>query len=196
MTVARAIVAALVLGGPAVWATGTGGIKGAVTDGRGEPVRDAVVMVDGPSAPAAAGAAHAVMDQRRDTFVPHVLAVPVGTTIDFPNHDPRLHNVYSTSPAKKFDLGMYGEGETKSVVFDAPGVVRVLCNVHPKMEAFVVVHANPWVAVTDARGSYTITGVPAGQHRVRVWHEGLPETERGVTVHEGQVETVDVRVKR
>ena len=139
--------------------------------------------------------AHAVMDQRRDTFVPHVLAVPVGTTVDFPNNDPRLHNVYSTSPPKTFDLGMYGQGEMKSVTFDIPGVVRVRCNVHPKMEGFVVVHANPYLAVSDSDGAYAITGVPSGAYKVRVWHERLAEKETAVTVRGAQVEHLDLRLK-
>jgi plastocyanin len=152
-------------------------------------------MIEGPSLPAAPDAPHAVMDQRRDTFVPRVLAIPTGTTVDFPNSDPRLHNVFSTSAAKKFDLGMYDQGESKSVTFDVPGVVPVRCNVHPKMEGFVIVHANPYVAVTDARGSYTITGVPSGSYQVRVWHESLAEKRVPVVVREGQVQALDVRLE-
>jgi plastocyanin len=179
-------------GGAARAATGT--VKGTVTSGApATPVANAVVMIEGPSAPAT-GDLHVTMDQKGDAFVPHVIALPVGTTVDFPNGDPRLHNVFSTSPAKKFDLGMYGEGESRNVTFDAPGVVRVLCNVHPKMEAFVVVHANPYLAVTDAKGSYTITGVPPGSYEVRVWHERLPEKSVKVTVREGQVQPLDVRL--
>lgn len=174
----------------------TGAVKGTVTSGAPAttPVANAVVMIEGPSVPAT-GNSHATMHQKGDTFVPHVLAVPVGTIVDFPNGDPRLHNVYSVSPAKKFDLGMYGEGERKSVTFDAPGVVRVLCNVHPKMEAFVVVHSNPYVAVTDAQGSYTITGVPPASYQVRVWHERLPEKQTVVTVREEQVQPLALRLE-
>jgi plastocyanin len=152
-------------------------------------------MVDTPPEPAAAGAPHAVVDQRGERFVPHVLAVVAGTTVDFPNHDPVLHNVSSASPAKRFDLGMYGEGEVRSVTFDAPGVVAIRCNVHPAMSAFVVVHASPHVSVTDARGAYTIPGVPAGTHPVRVWHETLGERQTAVTLREGQVQPLDVRLE-
>jgi plastocyanin len=176
---------------------GTGAIKGTITGGAapGTPVANAAVLLMGPSIPTAADAAHAVMDQRRDSFVPRVLAIAAGTTVDFPNDDPRLHNVYSASAAKKFDLGMYGEGGHKSVTFDVPGVVAVRCNVHPKMEGYIVVHANPYVAVTDARGSYTITGVPAGSYTVRVWAERLTEKEVPVVVREGQVQPLDVRLE-
>jgi plastocyanin len=163
-----------------------GSIKGTVSGPDG-PVADAVVTVDAP-------ARHAVIDQRNQTFVPHVVGVPVGTTVDFPNHDPMLHNVFSASPAKRFDLGMYGEGETKSVTFDTPGVVRLLCNAHPKMEAFVVVSPNPWIAVTDARGAYAITGVPAGSRTVHVWHERLAEATAPVVVRADQVQPLDLRL--
>jgi hypothetical protein len=102
--------------------------------------------------------------------------------------------VFSASPAKRFDLGMYGKGESKSVTFDAPGVIRVGCNAHPKMEAFIVVHPNPYVAVTDTRGVYTISGVPMGTYDVRTWDEKLGEKRERVEVHEGQVTPLDVRL--
>jgi plastocyanin len=174
-------------------AAGTGKVKGTVTSAAG-PATDAVVLVDAP--PAAGGAAHAVMDQRNETFVPHVLAVAAGTTVDFPNSDSILHNVSSASPAKPFDLGMYPHGEVRSVTFDKPGVVEIRCNVHPRMSAFVVVHSNPWAAVTDGRGSYTITGVPAGTYTVRVWHESFAERAATVTVREDGVQPLDVRLER
>jgi plastocyanin len=174
-----------------------GTLKGTITTGSPPtPLAGAVVLVDGPRAPAAPDARHAVVDQRREEFVPHVLAVPVGTTVDFPNHDPVLHNVSSSSPAKRFDLGMYGEGETRSVRFDTPGVVAIRCNVHPRMEAFVVVHDNALAAVTDARGTYTIVDVPAGSHEVRVWHERGAERRVPVTVAAGEVQALDVRLDR
>ena len=185
----------LLLATAALTHAGGGTVKGTVTrTPDGAPLVDAVVMIDAPAADAHPPAAHVVVDQHDDTFVPHVAAVAVGTTVVFSNHDPRLHNVFSASPAKKFDLGMYGQGETKSVVFDKPGVVRIGCNVHPKMEAFVIVHTNPWVGVTDVRGAYSIAGVPGGSHRVRVWHDGMPDAETTVTVTEGGVQALDVKV--
>ncbi len=86
---------------------GGGAVKGTVTTSDHAPVADGVVMIEGPALPAPPAVPHPAMEQRHETFVPHVLAVPVGTTVDFPNHDPMLHNVFSASPAKKFDLGMY-----------------------------------------------------------------------------------------
>ena len=194
---AGAIALLLVVPGGVVGAGG-GTIKGTIrtAESPGAPIADAVVMLDGPSLPAAAGAPHAVMDQLHDAFVPAVLAVAVGTTVNFPNSDPWLHNVFSTSAAKKFDLGMYGQGEVKSVLFDAPGVVEVRCNVHPKMTGFIVVHPNPYVAVSGRpQGSYTIADVPPGTYTLRVWHENMPEEKVPVTIGEGQVRALDVRLK-
>jgi plastocyanin len=190
---ARALVALLVAFtvGPA--AAENGAVKGTITGPNG-PVADAVVLVEGPAVPAKDGAPHVIVEQRDQTFVPHVVAVAVGTTVDFPNHDPMLHNVFSASLAKKFDLGMYDRGETKSVTFDTPGVVRIGCNVHPKMQAFVVVHTNPYVAVSKSDGSYTVSGVPAGSYQLRIWHETFAEQRTPVTVHDGQVETRDARL--
>jgi plastocyanin len=187
-----ALLVVLALGSSAY--AGGGAVKGTVTTSDHAPVADSVVMIEGPALPAPPAAPHLAMEQRHETFAPHVLAVPVGTTVDFPNHDPMLHNVFSASPAKKFDLGMYDQGETKSVTFDTAGVVRVGCNVHPKMEAFIVVHPNPYVAVTDRQGSYTITGVPAGSYQVRVWHERLAERQMPVVVRDGQVQPVNLQL--
>jgi plastocyanin len=175
-------------------AAGAGAIKGTVRgDGaKGAALPDVVVMVEGPSVSLPASAPHAVVDQRNLRFIPRVTAVAAGTTVDFPNHDTVLHNVFSASPAKKFDLGMYDPGATRSVTFDTPGVVRIGCNVHPAMEAFVVVHSNPYVAVTDAHGVYTIRDVPAGSHELRIWHPERPEKRVPVTVRDGGVQPLDV----
>jgi plastocyanin len=197
MILRGAVVLLLLLAHPEPARSAGGAVKGSITAGDDRrAAADAVVTIDGPAAPEGAAPARVtVMEQRGETFVPHVLAVPVGTTVDFPNRDPMLHNVFSASPAKKFDLGMYGEGETRSVTFDAPGVVRIGCNAHPKMEAFVVVHPTPYVAVTDAQGGYTIGGLPAGRYRMRVWHERLGEAESPVIVTEGGVEHLNVRLR-
>jgi plastocyanin len=196
----RRLVVAAVLGllsAPcALVAGGTGAVKGMVTTGAATPVANAVVLIEGPTKAAASDAPHAVIDQRGDAFVPHVLAIPVGTTVDFPNSDPHIHNVVSNSRLKPFDLGMYLQGEKKSVTFDQPGVVPLRCNVHPKMEGYVVVHTNPWVAVTNEGGEYTITGVPAGSYTARVWHERLAEKTGPVTVREDGVARLDMHLDR
>jgi plastocyanin len=197
--VRRLVVAAVLalLNAPcALMAGGTGAVKGTVTTGPATPVANAVVLIEGPTTAAPSDAPHAVIDQRDDTFVPHVLAIPVGTTVDFLNSDPHIHNVVSNSRVKPFDLGMYLHGEKKSVTFDQPGVVPLRCNVHPKMEAYVVVHTNPYAAVTNEGGEYTITGIPAGSYTARVWHERLAEKTGPVIVREDGVARLDMHLDR
>ncbi len=127
-------------------------------------------------------AQHAVVDQKQLRFEPHVLPILVGTTVDFPNSDPLLHNVFSISEAKRFNLGLYGRGTVRRMTFDKPGVVELLCNVHLEMSGFIVVLTNPYFARTDASGSFRIADVPPGPHRMRCWHERLPAPERTVDV--------------
>ena len=173
----------------------TGTVKGTVTTGPDrQVVADAVVMIEGPAN--GGGTTRTTMNQQHEAFAPHVLGVAVGTTVDFPNGDPVLHNVFSTSPAKRFDLGMYGQGETRNVVFDSPGVVLVRCNVHPRMTGYIVVHSNPYVAVTDAHGSYTITSVPPGTYTARIWHEELAGRPVPVKVFDGRVTPLDFTLTR
>jgi len=132
----------------------------------------------------------AVLDQRDETFVPHVLAVAVGTTIDFPNSDRIFHNVFSLSKAKSFDLGRYPRGTSRSVRFDGPGMVRVFCEIHSHMSAFVLVFAHRFFDTTDAVGRYAIEGVPPGTYSLAVWNEGEVRATRNVSVPEGGGEVV------
>lgn len=134
----------------------------------------------------------AVMDQRHETFVPHVLAVMVGTTVDFPNSDGTFHNVFSLSRARRFDLGRYAAGRSKSVRFDRPGVVRVFCDIHAHMNAFILVFSHPYFAVTDTEGRFRLPGVPAGTYTVVGWHDG-ENRARGVATVTGGA-TVDVEL--
>jgi plastocyanin len=127
----------------------------------------------------------ATLDQRNQTFVPYVLAVVVGTTVDFPNNDRTYHNVFSFSKARRFDLGRYGRGESKSIRFDEPGVVRVFCEIHSHMSAFVLVFAHRYFAVTDADGRYHIDDVPPGTYTVVAWTDGEAREARAVRVPEG-----------
>jgi plastocyanin len=185
---------AFLLAAAVVVAAEPGTVKGTISGAAG-PVADAVILIDTPAQPTAPDAPHAVIRQRDMKFSPHVLAVAAGTTVDFPNDDTVLHNVVSSSSAKRFDLGMYPQGETRSVTFDNAGVVEIECHAHPAMSAFVVVNSGPYVAVTDARGGYTIAGVPAGRHPVRVWHETLAERMTTVDVTAGGVQALDVRLE-
>jgi len=122
--------------------------------------------------------------QKDQCFMPRVLPVAVGTTVDFPNLDPIFHNVFSASPAKRFDLGKYPRGQSKRVVFDKPGLVNVYCDIHSDMEAFVLVLATHVFAQPDAGGRYALPAVPAGSYTLHVWHPDRPEVRREVQVPE------------
>lgn len=129
----------------------------------------------------------ASLDQRNETFVPHVLAVTVGTTVDFPNSDRVFHNVFSLSKARRFDLGRYPQGASRSVRFDRPGMVRVFCEIHSHMNAFVLIFAHRFFDTTDEQGGYSIEGVPPGTYTLSVWYEGEVRTKRQIRVGEGDV---------
>ncbi len=137
----------------------------------------------------------AVLDQRNETFVPHVLAVMAGTVIDFPNSDKTFHNVFSLSKAKRFDLGRYAAGRAKSVRFDRPGVVRVFCDIHSHMNAFVLVFSHPYFDVTDTDGRFRLDNVPAGTYTVVGWYEGEARTTRAATVPPGGVADLELVVQ-
>ncbi len=124
----------------------------------------------------------AVMDQRDENFVPQVLAITAGTTVDFPNSDRTYHNVFSFTKGNRFDLGRYGRGRSKSVRFDRPGIVRVFCDIHSHMSAFILVFGHRFFAVTDAGGRYQIDGVPPGTYTLVAWNDGQARESRSVTV--------------
>jgi plastocyanin len=124
---------------------------------------------------------HAVMNQHNETFVPHVLAITVGTVVDFPNSDHIYHNVFSLSRTARFDLGRYAAGHSKSVRFDRPGVVRVFCDIHSHMNAFILVFSHGFFSVTEDDGQYHIDAVPPGTYTVVAWNEGNT-SEKMVTV--------------
>jgi len=127
-------------------------------------------------------AARERMDQRNETFVPHVLAIRTGTTVDFPNSDRVYHNVFSLSPTRRFDLGRYAVGRSKSVRFDRPGVVRVFCDIHSHMSAFILVFAHRYFAATDSEGRWRIDGVPPGAYTLAVWNDGAVRARRELRV--------------
>jgi plastocyanin len=111
------------------------------------------------------------MTTRGKALIPHVLAVPVGSTVSFPNEDPISHNLFSLSSGNTFDLGLYRRGAGKSHKFDVPGVVNVYCNVHPNMSAVIHVMATPYYTFADAAGNYAVGDVPPGKYRLVAWNE-------------------------
>jgi plastocyanin len=137
----------------------------------------------------------AVMDQRNETFAPHVLAISIGTTVDFPNSDMFYHNVFSLSKTQRFDLGRYAAGHSRSVRFDRPGIVRVFCEIHSHMNAFILVFSHPFFALTDAEGRYRIENVPAGTYNVVAWNEGTSSDPKSVGVTGGGIAEQDFSLR-
>ncbi|MDR4508622.1 MAG: carboxypeptidase regulatory-like domain-containing protein [Candidatus Brocadiaceae bacterium] len=140
---------------------------------------------------------HAVVDQLNLTYVPRVVALQKGTVVDFPNSDAVRHNVFSPPTAAfQFNLGTYPSGVVKEVPFDVVGETPLLCNVHAEMAGYVVSFANPYFAVTDKDGKYTIEGVPAGKYTLKTWHEKLKEAEQEITVEAGKAATANFSLAR
>jgi plastocyanin len=154
--------------------------------------RRSVVYLDPAPRPAfdPAEARRGRMDQRNESFAPHVLAIVAGTVVDFPNNDSTYHNVFSLSKTRSFDLGRYAAGRSKSVRFDTPGIVRVFCDIHSHMSAFILVFAHRYFSVTDEDGRYRLDNVPPGTYTAFAWNESTPLESRRVVVPEagGDVE--------
>jgi plastocyanin len=115
--------------------------------------------------------ARATMSQKDKTFLPHVLAVTTGTTVDFPNYDPIFHNAFSNYDGQVFDVGLYPPGSSRAVRFSRPGIVRIFCNIHAQMSAVIVVLTTPYFATTSHTGAFSIPNVPPGSYTLRVFHE-------------------------
>lgn len=141
-----------------------------LTDAAGKPLADAVVSLSGGPAATGSRTASATMDQRAQKYVPHVLAVRSGTQVSFPNSDNIRHQVYSFSPAKRFELRLYEGTPTKPELFDKPGVVVLGCNIHDWMLGYIYVTDDPWFAVSDAQGRVRFDQLPAGHYQVSLWH--------------------------
>jgi plastocyanin len=138
----------------------------------------------------AAAPRHVEIRQKERHFQPHVVAIPLGSTVDFPNLDPIYHNAFSNFDGEQFDLGLYRPGTTKGWSFHHPGIVRVFCNIHPTMSAIIAVVPVPWYALTPSTGKYNIADVPPGDYQLRIFHEralkeNLRFLERRITVPEG-----------
>ena len=134
---------------------------------------------------------HPILDQKDLAFHPQVLPILVGTTVDFPNRDNLFHNVFSYSQPKDFDLGRYPTGTMKSVRFDKPGVVRVYCDIHSHMNATILILDNPYFAVPDEQGTFTIKNVPAGTDTARFWYGRELAGSQSVTVKGGDAVNVN-----
>jgi plastocyanin len=135
------------------------------------------------------------LDQINLTFVPHVLPVLLGTKVAFPNSDDIRHNVFSPTAWSKFNLGTYPKSTTKYYVFDKPGTVTLLCNVHAEMSAYVVVTETPYFAVTDKAGNFVLKNIPAGNYVLKLWHEKAKPASLPIVVEDRTV-VVTFELKR
>ena len=152
-----------------------------VTDPQGRALANAAVALRWDGAPPPQDdPPPAVMSQREMTFIPHVLAIPVHTSVTFPNYDPTRHHVYSFSQAKTFDIKLYVGFPQRPEYFDTPGVVSIGCNIHDQMQAFIVVMDAPRIAVTDSAGQALLTEVPDVPREVEIWHEWLSHGQTAV----------------
>src|SRR6476660_2298662 len=136
----------------------------------------------------------ASLRQHDERFLPHVLPVVRGTTVAFPNDDPLFHNVFSLSHAKSFDLGRYPRGSARSVTFDHAGIVQVFCHIPSDMSAVALVLDNPYFAVPDAEGRYTIPRLPPGDYTVVAWHERIHPITHRLHLEAGQVARLDFTI--
>jgi len=120
--------------------------------------------------------------QKNKRFMPHILVVPMGSVVDFPNLDPFFHNVFSLFDGKRFDLGLYEAGTARAVNFNAAGICYIFCNIHPEMSAVLVVVNTPYYGVSNSSGAVSIPSLPPGPYELNVWHERcLPDTLKGAT---------------
>jgi len=131
--------------------------------------------------------------QKNLTFDPWLLPVQIGTTVDFPNMDLVFHNVFSYSKTKKFDLGRYSAGKSKSVTFDKPGLVKVFCEIHNTMRAYILVLETPYFSITNPSGKYIIENIPEGDYTIHVWQENLDEFISKIHIPESGAVELDVR---
>ena len=160
------LASALLLATPAL----AGTVTVQVRDAGGQPLAGAVVEIDAPGTPAPAPGGSYEIAQQDISFQPHLLIVPVGASVGFPNRDKVRHHVYSFSKAKRFNLKLYGREEQRAVLFDRPGVVALGCNIHDTMSGFVYVTPSRFTVQSDASGRAVLANVPEGRATVKVWH--------------------------
>jgi plastocyanin len=147
------------------------------------------VAFRGPLAPR-----KAEIRQEHETFVPHVLALTRGSSLDFPNDDPIYHNVFSLSSGSSFNLGRYPKGESRARIFTKPGIVKVYCQIHSHMSATIMVFDHPYFAVPQVSGQFELPDVPSGDYTLVGWHERVGERTIPVHVERGKVATVVLRL--
>lgn len=170
-----------------------GDIAGTAMCSAGSPSPNVVVYLMSPGAGAPEPPKEPrILDQKNLHFVPHVLPISVGTVVSFPNSDSIRHNVFSASPAQMFNLGTYPPSKTRRVRFQNPGVVEVLCNVHPEMSAYILVLETPSFTTTSSDGTFVISGLPSGDYSLFFWceHRGLLRRSVSIRARSVRVEAL------
>jgi plastocyanin len=159
--------------------------------------RDVVIFIDGIESTSQTESETHVppkVSHKGREFSPKVLPIARGSTVNFFNDDNVFHNVFSLSKAKPFDLGIYPTGTTKLIQFDKPGLVKLYCNIHPKMVSSILVLNNAFFDVSDSDGSFDIQGLPSGTFTIRVWHEQASESSQQITIKDNEVTQQDFTV--
>ncbi len=200
MMVGAMALVGLVFIGDTSFALATGSVRGHVMIKRGRRYKKdhsgvVIFLRDVPDSEPTPQKEHVVIDQTDKTFHPHVTVIPTGTTVDFPNNDRVFHNVFSLSRARKFDLGLYKSGTSKSVTFEQAGVVDIYCNIHPEMSAKVLVVGTTHYAVTGPDGAFALDGVPPGTYSYMAWQADGEPVEGQVRVEAGGMTALTLELR-
>lgn len=176
---------------------GSGVIKGKINIKAKKYKKDTVVYIERVKGNFPPHGENAIMDQKNLVFIPQVLVVLKGTTVDYLNSDDVRHNVFSPDAiADKMNLGTWPRGEVRPYTFNKLGDAVMLCNVHPEMEAFVVVLQNPYFAKSDKEGNYIIENVPPGEYTLKVWNKKYKAKDKKIKVKQDETITIDFKLKR
>ncbi len=139
---------------------------------------------------------HTALDQKNLVFIPRVLPILKGTTVDFLNSDDVQHNVFAPGKVEKFNLGTWGLGGVRSYTFNKPGEVVILCNVHSEMVAYIVILESPYFATTDTDGNFKIENIPPGDYVLKTWHEKMKSPSQEITIAEGEAKEINLELKK
>jgi len=159
-----------------------GGVKGKVSIPGESNLENVIVYLDGVKGTFPVPSKHAEMNHLNLQFVPHILAVMKGATVDFPNSDTVLHSAFSISKSNPFELGIYGQGHEKLMTFQNPGLVELFCHIHSHMHGYILVLENPFFGMTAKDGSYSIPNVPNGTYSLKAWLSPSDNIEKTVTI--------------
>lgn len=175
-----------------------GVLSGTVKVSRARNSADVVVYLEGESLKKAypPPEKHGVVDQKDLIFIPRVLPILKGTTVDFLNSDTVKHNIYAPGKAEKFNLGTWSQGEIRKYTLNKLGEVVLLCNVHSEMLAYIIVLENPYYGRTDKKGNFKIENIPPGNYLVKTWHERMKADPQEITIAKGATKAIHLDLKK